>query len=864
MRSPTNEELNLIKSYLPTTEESSDLTGRFLVERFVLIDNLINHHFHKYSLDTLRQLVKVIPGIPLIFDHDQTKASQIMGTAISASLVTADKPPAGVIDATDRQSKKYNLEILRKERYQRVEALFYFSKDDPRISNIRDGLWKNISVTIAFPDDASNSFICPKCNIPFVNSECPHHPPARDRSEQVRVLKAMHPNLKEYQLDDLIAPYHEIRHPDIKAIELSFVVNPAIPASGLHTEKSILNSFNPTLDRHIQIINSKKLNIMTEDNKNQVTPDSQEQATPAPVANNSQADSEVFSAGLPVDINQLQQVVDYARRQGEEIAKDSYQKKVDEFEAQMKEHQEAYKAQMEKAKSTVENTQQQMDSLQQTNRTLMSLLEANSSGYLQGNKYMPGLTIPGVFKDASGPKAPGVMNNTYRDGYLPFGSEIINQLCGVYNNQCPEKEVLSKLNQTPRTNKFTEPLDQFVKNNRKEIYSAFDRILQDKGYHALMDTVNNTAAGGFGGFGGSVYNTGTSSATMPSMFLPVLSSLVRTTHDLSLNVLKQFADNIFRLDAAIAERIIVPRVAHLPQGETAEEYILTPGFRTAAGSSSVIATNAYIEMREWGRGARDYLQPVAVPDFAMQLTTAGLVQLAGDRLFRDYCLAIELAIYQVLAATTATVYNDDNQQLGLEGAANVNAGGTMTKEYLIWLGSYMHSELKIPTLSDGKYIIVLNGKAKAQLMTSMQEFYRVRSPGDLEAVTSILNATYNAEATTSPGYLGSYGMFHMYESSLFGAGGAGSRGVQSEVFGTGETLLTRDSYAFGNAVIGNVIATPFNIHMSSNTDFGRMMTLTWRSIQGIGALDVDPNSVNYPNDQQLRVLKVRNTDKSIA
>ena len=57
-----------------------------------------------------------------------------------------------------------------------------------------------------------------------------------------------------------------------------------------------------------------------------------------------------------------------------------------------------------------------------------------------GSGYMPGLTIPGVFKDRGGPKAPGVMNNTYRDGYLPFGSEIINQLCGVYNNQCPEKE----------------------------------------------------------------------------------------------------------------------------------------------------------------------------------------------------------------------------------------------------------------------------------------------------------------------------------------------------------------------------------------------------------------------------------------
>ena len=855
MRSPTNEELNLIKSYLPTTEESSDLTGRFLVERFVLIDNLINNHFHKFSLDTLRQLVKVIPGIPLIFDHDQTKASQIMGTAISASLVTADKPPAGVIDATDRESKKYNLEILRKERYQRVEALFYFSKNDPRISNIRDGLWKNISVTIALPDDISNSFVCPKCNIPFVSSECPHHPPTKDRSEQIRMLKAMHPNLKDYQLDDLIAPYHEIRHPAIKAIELSFVVNPAIPASGLHTEKCILNSFNSTLDRHIQIINDKKLNIMTEDN-NQVTPESQKQASPTPVVNNSQADNEIFSAGLPAD--KLQQVVDIARRQGEEMANASYQTQLEENRAEMKEHQEAYKAQMEKAESTVRDTQEQMDKMRETNRTLMNLLQVN------GTNYVPGLTIPGVPKDRGNSRAPGVMNNAYRDGYLPFGVEIINQLSNVYKSKCTEKEILSKDNQTPRINKFLKPLDDFVKKNRDEICNAFDLILQEKGYYSLVDTINNTAAGVFGGFGGALYNTGTSSATMPSMFLPVLSSLVRTSHDLSLNVLKQFADNIFRLDAAVAERILVPRVAHLPQGETAEEYILTAGFRTASGNSSVIATNASIEMKEWGRGARDYLPPVAVPDFAMQLTTSGLVQLAGDRLYRDYCLAMELAIYQVLAATTAVVYNDDNQQLGLEGPASVNAGGTMTKEYLIWLGAYMHSELKIPTLSDGKYVIILNGKAKAQLMTSMQDFYRVRSPGDLEAVTSILNATYNAEATTSPGYLGSYGKFHMYESSLFGAGKAGARGVQSEVFGTGEELITRDSYAFGAHVMGIVTASPFNIYIGSDNDYGRLQTYTWRCIQGIGALDVDPNSGIEGNDQQLRVLKVRTTDKSIA
>ena len=861
MRSPTNEELNLIKSYLPTTEESSDLTGRFLVERFVLIDNLINHHFHKYSLDTLRQLVKVIPGIPLIFDHDQTKASQIMGTAISASLVTADKPPAGVIDETDKESKKYNLEILRKERYQRVEALFYFSKDDPRISNIRDGLWKNISVSILFPDNASNSFICPKCNIPFVDPECPHHSPTRDRTEQVRMLKAMHPNLKEYQLDDLIAPYHEIRHPDIKAIELSFVVNPAIPASGLHTEKCILNFFNPTLDRHIQIINNKKLNIMTEDN-NQVTPEVKEQATPAPVANNSQADNTMLNAGLPMDVEKLQQVVKFARDQGVTMASESYQKKVDEYEAQMKEHQEAYKAQMEKAKATVENTQQQMDTLQKANKTLMDLLQANSDGYMQGSGYIPGLTVPGVPKDRSASKAPGVMNNSYRYGYVPFESEIINQLPSIVNS-CKKQIVLSKIDQSQRENVLTNNLDRFVKNknNRQAIYDAFDYIIQDRGVYALMETVNNAASGGFGS---ALYNTGTSSATMPSMFLPVLSALVRTTHDISLNVLKQFGNTHMRLDTAIAERVLVPRVSHLPQGDTAQDYILTPGFQTAPGSSSVIATNAYIEMKEWGRGAKDYLQPVAVPDFAMQLTTAGLVQIADNRLFRDYCFAIELAFYEVLASTTATVYNDGNEALGLSGAADVNSGGTMTKEYLIWLGSHMHSELKIPTLSDGKYVIVLNGKAKAQLMTSMQQFYQVRSPGDLEAVTSILNATYNAEATTSPGYLGSYGMFHLYESSLFGAGGAGARGVQSEVFGNGETLLTRDSYAFGNAVIGNVVATPFNIHMSSNTDFGRMMTLTWRSIQGIGALDVDPNSVNYANDQQLRVLKVRNTDKSIA
>ena len=39
---------------------------------------------------------------------------------------------------------------------------------------------------------------------------------------------------------------------------------------------------------------------------------------------------------------------------------------------------------------------------------------------------------------------------------------------------------------------------------------------------------------------------------------------------------------------------------------------------------------------------------------------------------------------------------------------------------------------------------------------------------------------------------------------------------------------------------------------------------TPKSVRGIGALDVDPNSVSYPNYQQLRVLKVSTTYKAIA
>jgi len=100
----------------------------------------------------------------------------------------------------------------------------------------------------------------------------------------------------------------------------------------------------------------------------------------------------------------------------------------------------------------------------------------------------------------------------------------------------------------------------------------------------------------------------------------------------------------------------------------------------------------------------------------------------------------------------------------------------------------------------------------------------------------------------------------IFETNSYGAGSAGSPGVQSETI-NGGAQVTRSSFAFGADSIGRGIGTEMEIKMDDDTDFERSKRFIWRSEEAHVAMDVDP--VGYSDTsavpQQLRVIEVRNT-----
>lgn len=839
MRSPTSNEIELIKKYLPVSEDDSDLSDRFLVTKFIIIDNLINHRFEKLGLESLEKLASIIPGMPLTSDHDWGDSSKVVATSISAEVVVGNKPPDWVLEATAQRIKETNLKVLKKEGYQRIEALFYFSKNHPVVNQIKDGHWKNISFGgLLEPDNAK---LCPHCMIPFEDPNCPHLIP--DSRLTSKTIRDRRPDLSDKEVEDLvasIADYILITTPYL-AVESSLVLNPCYPGSGLLTDRYFLNSFfTPNIEQIINI-NNNKLNFnMDKTQKNDTpAPEDKSKGTDSKSVEIKTENTSTNTSYFPESTQEVTMLMELAKRNVAEELQAKHQKVVDslsgelnEIKASLNDREIGYKAEIDDLQKSLKQQQERFN----------LFLQMSKAGYIKDDQLIPGVTST----SSTDKYGLNVMRTATRDGFL--GKEGILGALRYTFDECETFTVQNKLTGHVYKTHNTTPLDNFVKINKERICNDFDEILgKTGGYDKLVKTLNAP----------------TSSATMPAYFLPVLSSLVRTTHDTPF-VLQQFANKFLRLDASIGENILVPRVAHLSQGATAADYILNPNKPITTGVDSINATNAVITMQEWGRGGNDKLRPIGIPEFHRILTTADMMALVNDRLLRDYYFATELALYEVLASTTAAVYNNGDTSLNNTGPATIATGGTMSHKFLTWLGAYMYSTLKIPTFADGSYVLVLNGTALAQLESSMKDFYQVSSRMELEEVTGLFNETYSGNATTSPGFQRiKVGMFLIYVDSHFGSGNPGDRGVQTETFATGN-FTTRTSFAFGANVMACVDAKPFTINLGSNNDFGRMETYTWQAIRGIGALDVDPASVITPNDQQLRVLDVRTSDQPVG
>jgi hypothetical protein len=107
--------------------------------------------------------------------------------------------------------------------------------------------------------------------------------------------------------------------------------------------------------------------------------------------------------------------------------------------------------------------------------------------------------------------------------------------------------------------------------------------------------------------------------------------------------------------------------------------------------------------------------------------------------------------------------------------------------------------------------------------------------------------------------VGTYCKFHIFESTAFGGGLAGTEGVQNETLGVGSTL-TRTCFAGGFYAVAHSIALPAEIRRATEDNFGTQDSWTWISDDLILATDLDSA---IDSEQQTRVVELRVTDRPV-
>nr|WFD61482.1 MAG: hypothetical protein [uncultured cyanophage] len=128
---PTPEEMEKIKQF------SNAEPHQIVVVEIMAADNLMNRSRGKWSLDSLRSLAMLAPGITLTLDHDWENISKVQGRVFSAEFESEEETPF------EELTKAGNFDLNRWI----VADEGYFTIED---------LW------------------CPLCDCSFYDAACPH------------------------------------------------------------------------------------------------------------------------------------------------------------------------------------------------------------------------------------------------------------------------------------------------------------------------------------------------------------------------------------------------------------------------------------------------------------------------------------------------------------------------------------------------------------------------------------------------------------------------------------------------------------------------------------------------------------------
>ena len=363
-----------------------------------------------------------------------------------------------------------------------------------------------------------------------------------------------------------------------------------------------------------------------------------------------------------------------------------------------------------------------------------------------------------------------------------------------------------------------------------------------------------------------------SSGSIGAIFLDVLSSLMRETHN-SNNIWWQFAQTVYDSTSAPNKSVLIPRANNLAAPTDVNDFLISTtdtytslnySRGTSADSQSIEITTVPLTIAQWGLGLSTGVgnRPVFIPEF-MEVTSLVDLMMVLDRILMQHYFKFEdLMVRKEYFKTTKVYYNDKTEVTSTPADVAAGDDGTLTENFLSSVYSQLYAD-QWPTLPNNCYILTVPPKSLDNLKKSLKDLYAPVTEDQRQNISNVLHAASGIEIGQSSGYVGQYCGFEIFSGNTWGVGAPGGSDptVNTTTFGAGATV-TEDCFVFSYGAVGRGIALPMEIRNSGTVPFNMGESFIWLSREQTGVIDLDA-ALASPANQQTRCAKLRVARKAV-
>lgn len=350
--------------------------------------------------------------------------------------------------------------------------------------------------------------------------------------------------------------------------------------------------------------------------------------------------------------------------------------------------------------------------------------------------------------------------------------------------------------------------------------------------------------------------TDKAAATVRTDLLPILldflSASIRKTQSAKF-IFWQFAFKDIKFGKATGDTVQVSRVRDLTAPTSVTDTLLAITGPGATRSNLSINSVSGVLQR------RGLNEPVQIPQFFTLYSLLDLEMLVGQKLGKHHQADVDLRIRTRFLATTKVLYNNGADVTATAGDVGTGDDGTLTESFLNAAHAYITGTYYVDTDDMGALWLAAPARALAPLKNSLANNNRYMDQISTEKLTALFTMATNSDVPTISGYVGTFCGFHIFQSTAYGNGAAGTEGVQNETLGVGSTL-TRSVIAGGYYAVARAVGMEAEIRRATEDNFQTQDAWTWISDEIVFDLDVD-SAINA--EQQDRIFELRVTDSPV-